>query len=126
MLPATTNYSSSVASHSCTTAILFIRLHPPSPSPIGKERRLNTTPNYISSTSSIIHFQTNKELFYLSSPFGGQGAYILNTFSFSLKYSFSTTSSPGSLYSNDFNFLWKPSLSLMMATRALRTNSINP
>ncbi len=57
--------------------------HPPSPSPKGKERRLNTTPNFISSTSTIEHIQTNKELFYLSSPLGDRGhSAAPSTFSF--------------------------------------------
>ena len=80
------------------------------------------------STSALEYIQNNKELFLLSlfAAAEDRGFYMLKTFSFSLKNSFSTTSSPGSLYSNDFNFLWKPSLSLMIATLALRTNSINP
>lgn len=52
--------------------------------------------------------------------------YIENTFSPSFKNSFSAASSLGCISSNSRNRSWKLWLPLMMATRALRTNSISP
>ena len=44
-------------------------------SPLDKERCFSINPCSISTISSLIHSQTIKEIFNLSSPFGGQGAY---------------------------------------------------
>src|SRR3546814_7361960 len=49
--------------------------------------------------------------------------YIVNTLSCLSRYRFSTISLAGSASSTSFSFLWKPSLSLLIAMRALRTNS---
>ncbi len=56
----------------------------------------------------------------------GAACYMENTSSCLFKNSFSINSSLGSNASNCLIFSWKPLLFFMIATLALRTNSINP
>ena len=95
--------------------------------------QVSDTTNDDSNNSRLHNHQYFKELFVLSKSlnlsFPSEAedlGYMSNTSACLFKYSFSTNSSPGSRYSKSLSLLWKPLLSLMIATLALRTNSIRP